>query len=235
MGFGAWIQCEVNLKKWMIVNVAFSALLLSGCGAPAYKIAPLNAVVVDATTGLPVEGVHVLADWELVRGGLDGQHVTGHLGIKETVTDHNGQFHFDGFVATSAISQELRNADPRLYFFKSGYQVGYFSNSYPVGGTDTPGWERHSQLDGRKMKLRTMLAGEEGPHAYLSFDTDIWALSDNCNWKKFPLLLLAMMDERERLKAKYGREPSLPTIRGIEARSNGLCGDPAQFFEGIKQ
>jgi len=144
--------------KWMIANVAFSALLLSGCGSPVYRIAPLNAVVVDATTGLPVEGVHVLADWMLVRGGLDGAHTTGHLEIKETVTDHNGQFHFDGFVATSAISQELRNADPRLFFFKSGYEAGYFYNSYAVAGTGTPGWERSSQLDGRKMKLRPILA-----------------------------------------------------------------------------
>jgi len=60
-------------------------------------------------------------------------------------------------------------------------------------------------------------------------------LWDDCNWKKFPLLLLAMMDERERLKAKYGREPSLPTIRAIEGHSSGLCGAPAQFFEGFKR
>jgi len=211
-------------------------MMLNGCAPLAHQIAPIDATVVDASNGMPLEDVHVLADWVLERGGLDGAHVTGHLDVKEAVTDRNGHFHFDGFVGSISVSQELRNADPRLFFFKPGYQLVRFSNSYPDAGTTTPGPLRKSQVNGITLKLHRLREDETGPNAYATFDSEIRAIAKmDCNWKKFPQLLSTMFSERSRLEEKYGREVSLPTLQTIERFDNRSCGSPTQYFESVKR
>jgi len=222
--------------KTKLVASLGALMLLIGCAPLAYQIAPIDAMVVDASTGMPLEGVHVLADWVLERGGLDGAHVTGHLEVKEAITDRNGRFHLDGFVRSISFSQELRNADPRLFFFKSGYQLVRFSNSYPDAGTTTPGLLRKSQINGITLELHRLRDDEMGPNAYATFDSEIRGIAKmDCNWKKFPQLLLTLFSERARLDAKYVREASLPSIQTIEQFDDRSCGSPTQYFESVNR
>src|SRR5947209_3399798 len=72
--------------------IALCILVLTGC-YQIYSAEPITATVVDADTKEPLEGVVVVAHWEM-KGGLEGGNVEGEVMIMEAVTDAQGKFHF---------------------------------------------------------------------------------------------------------------------------------------------
>src|SRR6266540_7096039 len=97
--------------------------LMSLHACSTYSAKPIEAWVVDEETKQPLEGVIVVANWEL-RYGLEGGAYQ--LTIMETVTDKNGRFYFPGW-GPKAIPKELpsgarlKEDDPGLLFYKHGY------------------------------------------------------------------------------------------------------------------
>lgn len=90
-----------------------------------YSAAPLGGRVVDEETREPIEGAYVVAVYVLNIGMEGGSRTPLHY--EETVTDHEGRFHFNGFEKKSVpYERATRNAilgagDPRVYVFSKGY------------------------------------------------------------------------------------------------------------------
>ena len=83
----------MRIMAW-IAMVGAIALALAGCNR--YSAEPIEGWVVDAKTKKPIEGVIVVADWQLHKNtSLGGKIPASHLYIVETRTDRNGLFRFE--------------------------------------------------------------------------------------------------------------------------------------------
>ena len=111
----------------MSPTVAMAALLLAataGC-AQVYSAKPTFGFIVDAQTHQPVEGAVVVAQWDL-EYGLEGGAAYAWV-VMETVTDSQGRFDFAGWGPKKVPDflpgeARLKDRDPRVAFFKLGYQ-----------------------------------------------------------------------------------------------------------------
>ena len=116
------------IRKRLIVLFAISAALgLPGC-ANDYSAKAIEAWVVDADTKQPLEGVSVVAHWQLEYGLEGGGRYP--FTVMETVTDKNGRFTFPAWgpkeVPSSLPSEaRLKNIDPGVLLFKAGYDTFY--------------------------------------------------------------------------------------------------------------
>jgi len=131
------------------IAAVIAAACLAGCGI--YSAEPITAWVVDADTGAPLEGVHVVATWE-VRGGLEGGNLVGYLKVMETVTDKSGKFHFSGWGPRPNLHfGGVDNSSPSLLLLKRGYEYKATSNRASVT-TPTPS-RFTSDWDGKTLRL----------------------------------------------------------------------------------
>ena len=96
--------------------------------AADYSAKAIEAWVTDADTGQSLEGVNVVAHWEL-NYGLEGGGVW-ELAVMETVTDGNGRFAFPAWgpkPIPPGLPREarLKDRDPEILLFKAGYDLEY--------------------------------------------------------------------------------------------------------------
>jgi hypothetical protein len=185
-----------------VVGCMSIAVAVAACeGSPYYTSDPIEAWVVDAETGKPIEGAVVTANWQLVAFGLDtGGRRLRQLEVMETVTDKNGRFYLPGFTKLNPTMDGLREEDPQIRIFKSGYEYSGFTSRYPVANP-SPGPHRHSKADGETFKLKP--AGPDlAKYAFhLRFlDTDLSALVYSGMGYRIPKMILALNCERLRLK-----------------------------------
>ena len=124
-----------------------SLLVLTSCAVFTgryYSAEPIKARVVDEETKQPIEGVVVVAQWILMRGGYSGRIPVGTLHVLETVTDANGNFSFPAWGPLANTTEgSLDREDPIIWFFKPGYGIGGISNH--ISYSDKPSrrkWER---------------------------------------------------------------------------------------------
>src|SRR5882724_5458816 len=146
MAYGGWDRCDatatrLNAAKYFVLMI--TALALSACGSPYYTSDPIEAWVVDADTGQPIEGAVVTANWQLVGFSFDtGGRKLGQLEVMETETDKNGRFYFPGFTKLNPGLDDLREEDPQILIFKPGYSYMRAANVYPIGTEDLQGPHR---------------------------------------------------------------------------------------------
>jgi hypothetical protein len=158
----------------LLVLATFS---LSACGgSPYYTSDPIEAWVVDAENGKPIEGAVVTANWQLEAFGFDtGGRKLHQLEVMETVTDSKGRFYFPGFTRLNPTLEELRDHDPQILIFKSGYEYSGASSNYPIAQPlpgphqPSPGPHRHSRANGMTFKLKTA-------------DPDVKKYANNLRW-----------------------------------------------------
>jgi hypothetical protein len=130
-----------------------SAMALSACGSPYYTADPIEAWVVDAETGKPIEGAVVTANWQLVAASLDtGGRKLRQLEVMETRTDKNGRFFFFGFTKMNPSLEELRDEDPQILIFKSGHTYFRTTNNYR-DDKPSPGAHRSSKVNGKTLRM----------------------------------------------------------------------------------
>ena len=86
-----------------------------------YSAEPIRAVVVEEQTGFPLDGVQVVARWEVrhIVGGTLPAFV-----VQEATTGPQGQFVIPGFPPRARPSHAfLRGNAPELLLFKSGFEA----------------------------------------------------------------------------------------------------------------
>ena len=93
---------DFPIARWFLILACMAPL--QAC-SNSYSAKPIEAWVVDAQTGKPLEGVNVVAHWKL-RYGLEGGG-SYQLHIMEDVTDKNGRFFFPAW-GPKEIPRHLR-------------------------------------------------------------------------------------------------------------------------------
>ena len=204
-----------------IVLLAVCAMAIGGCGSPYYTVDPIEAWVVDADTGQPLEGAVVTANWQLVSPGLDtGGRKLHQLEVMETLTDKNGRFFFPGFTKLNPRLLELRDEDPQILIFKSRY--GYFrtSNNYPADKA-WPGANRSSPINHQTLR---MAKADPDVRKY-AFDlgfvtTGVTNILNSGNAGNIPRMIHALACEQRRIEAIDPAASgflSVPSSAGSEA------------------
>jgi hypothetical protein len=202
----------------------------------SYSSAPVQGWVIDASTRSPVQGVVVVANWELTPSQA------GQLVVLEAVTDDRG---FYAFPAWGPIERPARGyldppADPRLTYFKPGYRWENRANEYR-GHDKSP--VRTSEWDGKTIALER----EERPPGERALsikllDGTITAIGfdpwqhHRCDWKSIPRMLLAVEGDRRALKQLGVADMNLPTPLALRGTSRDPwyrehCGSVAESVE----
>ena len=240
-----------TLKTFIRGIVVLATLLpLTACTV-TYQFAPIEATVVDAETGAPIEGVVVIANWELVKGSFDGERYFGQLEVKETVTDKNGRFFFAGFTKDDSSGAELRQSDPQILIFKAGYEFQRFVNDYRDGGAGMGSSFRTAAVNGKTVKLVKQVADKSRirqvhsdlVYSRLAFITKTMPHtneSEKCYWQSVPRML-AETRTQESLMRQMGIDPSsiyenlMANNDQYAAKAKVPCIAPRELFNGIRK
>ena len=224
--------------------------LLAACTV-TYQFAPIEAWVVDAETGKPLEGVVVTANWELVKGSLDGPRYFGQLDVKETLTDKDGRFTFAGFTKEDSSGAELRESDPQILVFKAGYEFQRFTNDYRDGGAGMKLLARTAAVNGKTVRLvkqvgnkaRIRQVHSDLVYSGLSFLTKIMPHtneSEKCYWQSVPRMLVETRTQ-ENLMRQMGIDPSsvyenlMANNDQYTAKAKVPCIAPRELFNGVRK
>ncbi len=122
------------------------------CSCGIYTADPITARVVDADTKTPLEGVHVVAAWE-VKGGLEGGNIEGYIKVMETTTGSNGEFRFPSWgPRLNPHFGGIQGEAPLLMFLKRGYVFKAEANM--ISGKDSAPSHMTSQWNGKIIPLQ---------------------------------------------------------------------------------
>lgn len=237
------MMLTANLRT--LLFVAMLLLPLQSC-AFFYSAKPIEAWVVDAETKKPLEGVIVVAHWQL-KGGLEGGNPVGQMMVMETVTDKNGRLYFPGWgPKLRPWYGELKNQSPGILLFKSGYAYqelqNHLTNKTMRGDLEIP---LRSIWDEKTIKLKKFVASmgeyeelfEEFNHRLERIATD---QPTECLWKSLPKTIRLVNQERNRLVALGINSNTLSSIDNELLMNDkfytkeGGCGSPKEFFGGFK-
>lgn len=163
------IMLRINaLRHTLMASLLVFPLFACSDYPSQYSAEAIEAQVIDAQTKKPLAGVIVTANWQLVGGTVGGAIPLGQLEVLETVTDKNGRFAFPSWGPKKAKQGFLRNRDPQLLLFRSGYRYRVLTN--PVRSEINKNPVRTSQWNGKSIELRRV---DETPAARLRELIDI--------------------------------------------------------------
>lgn len=217
-------------------------LPLAAC-AKQYSAESIEAWVVDAETGKPLEGVVVTANWQVLEGTLAGTNTGGQLQILETVTDANGRFYFPAWAPKPLppkktgwmVDRYIGNEDPQLVLFKSGYEMLKLANHLVVSKRN-PASVRISIWNGQTIRLKRFRGTAEGyaEHLWRYQSVLYFAYSvEECNWKHVPRMLAALYQENIRLlEAVPASYPAKSSIQDFKAILEN-CPSSKTYFQEI--
>lgn len=226
---------SISRLRYLLLTVML--LPLQSC-AFFYSAEPIEAWVVDAGTKQPLEGVVVVAHWEL-EGGWEGGSVVGQVMVMETVTDAKGRFYFPGWGPRLGSQRgNLKTHSPEILLFKSGYRYQGLVNrltSKTLGGDlDIP---LRSDWNKKTISMEKFGGQLQEFLRHLSFLTgSLRFIEDDCNWKKTPRMILELQKQVDIFKAAgidtdlYSIE-YLPMSKADEVK----CGLPKKFFRDYRQ
>lgn len=192
---------------------------LPACAMPLqYVIEPMEARIVDAETKQPIEGVVVVAHWELEHGTVGGNVPSGQLKVMESVTNKDGRFAFSGFGPETVWDSFLVNKDPELIIFKSGYEYRRLLNRYISDRELRTRRERRSDWNGKIVELKLFKGMmEEYARRLTSLEISLGFAyrGDNCEWKSAPRMVASLFKEevilsQKRISNSLSKITSLP-------------------------
>jgi len=202
-----------------------------------YRADPIEAWVVDAETGRPVEGALVTANWQL-EGGLDSGIPRGQLQILETTTDAAGRFYFPGWGPKFAFIGHASWKWPQILVFKPGYRYARVMNEPATGQENTAKSDWH----GKKTNLSRLPDTATYLSEYRSFNREIdWigrSSGDECTWRRLPETLRALTAEDARLRS-LGFKNFGSFIGTLQDNDDAFvkkgCGSAKEFLEGLRK
>lgn len=228
-------------------------LSLAGCAAvfgSSLSADATDSQVLDADTGQPIEGAVVVAYWEMHRGSFAGDSLPcGAADVEEAVTDKDGKFHIPGWGPVHS-SCDMRSFDPFLYVFKSGYSFARVGN-YPY---DPPFvTSTHSEWNGKPIKLKRFPDPDLRKTGIKSYAANFGELNvdelanfivnfpGECNWRKIPNTLRALMAQAKLFQAVGNPVGSIADEMIIKDNDEAMqkeapkCGSPKAFIEGLEK
>jgi hypothetical protein len=227
----------------LVAVLAVMAALPSCATAINYSAESIEAWVVDAETGAPVEGAVVVAHWQLM-GGMEGGNIVGQVMVLETVTDAKGRFHFPawGPVRHSGPGR-LDVDDPELIIFKSGYKFLALANDLTKEAIEfrlPP--QRKSKWNGKTIPMKYLggdLSKVRDAHSFLGTVLNFVIREPReCDWKKVPQMIVATAKQEQEFRKSgmdYASALSSTLIRNdayFAEKGGPGCGSPIQFLRG---
>jgi len=226
-------QVELSVASLMKAALLLAAALsMTHAHALSYSAKPISAVVVDAGSKQPLEGVVVLVVWSLQDtngGGGPFWH------FEETVTDRNGHFLLPGWGPKAVpakvfeLSQRLGPEQPRLYLFLPGYAFLEIGNEYESWMLGNPAWTgdlvRSSRWSGKIIEMKRF----EGSRAdYLGSIANVTSELplQACRWATIPRLTATLIKVRGSDEG-FRRSMSFPSLRALEESAADTPGCPA--------
>jgi hypothetical protein len=213
---------------------------MQGC-ARNYSAKSIEAGVVDAQTGKPLEGVNVVARWEL-RYGLEGGG-TYQLQVMETVTDKDGRISFPAWgpkeIPEHLPSEaRLKDRDPEIAFFKGSYEALVLRNDRPINSMGGHGASiRSSDWNGKTIQLHKFQGSLQKyvfNLAYAQSGLGFATYGKDCEWKLVPKMILTLTEEAKLLK-EQNIETHILEFRSIDNLPNQAgCGSAQAFFKAYK-
>jgi hypothetical protein len=202
--------------------------LRSHADPAAYSAKDIRGQVVDDATGDPLEGVIIVAQWELAREvipGLVNKSYGDTLRIIEGVSDKQGRYQIPGWGPMPRPPLlHLEEGDPGIVFFKPGYYPRAASNE--IRGQYSRNSLRESQWDGKTVRLRKFtgqpqeyveqngrfrdevkVTGKLDEYVFKirSVQGQLGWQKKSDEWRNYPRLVIAIKEECERLKAAMAR------------------------------
>lgn len=205
-----------------------------------YSAEAIEAWVVDAETGQPIEGVVVSANWELEIGTVGGNVPAGQIMVTETVTDKKGRFHFPAWGPKSTplsfpvplfkSEPHLVNRDPHMLLFKSGYKWVGLENTPMINYNK--GSLRKSEWNGKTIKMEKFKGDLKEYAKHLDFFDPIF-IREDCNWKIVPKMVLAIDQQRQLFRQNGIDTPllSINSLEGMSPKDRERCGSALEFFK----
>ncbi|EDN69962.1 hypothetical protein BGP_3130 [Beggiatoa sp. PS] len=201
-------------------------ILLTGCPAHIpyfYSADAIEAWVVDEETKEPLEGVVIVAEWELYASMFVEYQRVGQLKVMETVTDKNGRFSFPAWGPLVTVWGHLKKDAPRLVFFKSGYEAGA---DYSV--------QNYSDRNGQVITLAKFKGSLEEYADRLSRLSSMLGYAfrspnGECQWKKIPHMVVALHKQKA-IFNQYNVSNLLNSIEDLAKRSPKSCNQSQSFF-----
>lgn len=187
----------------------FCALVCCGCGPAVltYSATPFQIKVVDADTGLPLEGVIANALWRLET--RDG-HNLGHFMATEAVSDKDGVVRMPGWGPLQVPKQRggyysqgrFDPNQPSLQLYKQDY---HFFDTVPSSESaylNDPSWSgdsvRHAEWDNRVIRLMPFSGTKEVYMNHLVSGQN--SSAGGCLWANTPRMWAAFIKEDQRLR-----------------------------------
>lgn len=229
------------MPKFLVVLIAL-VLLLAGCNSPVFIIEPFEARVVDADTGEPIQGAYVVANWALFEAGGTMHTVRifrEQLAVKETATDQNGRFSFEGFTKTNPKLLELYWENPQVIIFKPGFEYSHWVNTCRLVGDHCANIWHLASVAGKTVKLKKlndeMRKKDQTYTAYSGLTTHLRDVIRSCNAQQIPNFIVAAEAERKRTEAEgYRWAADLPSLDAIDNLKTN-CGTGREYFERYKK
>ena len=193
------MKCNLLLSVLLLAAV----VMLPACASPPfYSAKDIRGQIVDDDTGQPLEGVIIVAQWELKQSVLG---YSGHKGmtvnIIEVVTDANGNYVIPGWGPRPRLPfNYLDNHDPVLSIFKSGYFPQELYNRLQ-NEENTNHSVRTSDWDGKVIRLKKSGGGSLEDYARRLSSLKTGLAHDGRGWRSFPRMVLALDAEQRRLDA----------------------------------
>ena len=210
-----------------MVVVLTMTLALTSC-VRVYYADPINARVVDAATGAPIEGVNILAAWE-ANGGLEGGNIMGYVTVMEDVTNANGEFSFPGWGPKKWSNGAIRDGAPLLILFKPGYDAALLWES--KYGVEFAPSHLSSSWNGKAIPLPKFTGSPEEFRDHLSglvTALDTFIRADGCAWRSVPRFLKAI-DGQHKAFLSARTTFALSSLEAMEERADKSCGPLNQY------
>ncbi|MCM2315811.1 MAG: hypothetical protein NDJ92_11760 [Thermoanaerobaculia bacterium] len=207
----------------------------------SFKAEPIEFALVDKDSGRPIEGATAAAIWQY-RAGMEGGGNGPIVNVLEMVTGKDGKVRFPGW-GPVIVTARLR--ETTVYIFKSGYAPEYANNEPTLSSSENDRQQRFlynglavrmTQVSGSRKDY--VLRVERLSDSLMSRARTLGmpgARSD-CEWKRFPLMIKALMEEESRFKVEgiaMGLIPSKLKVAEEHYVKVG-CGSPTAFLEGLK-
>ena len=202
-----------------------------------YDIESIQGAVVDADTGNPLEGVVVVAFYEVEKGGWAGSVQTGYLEPVEAVTDSNGHYSMPalGKVDSTRFGGYISKWAPELYFYKFGFSVEMRRNNYREH--DWMDDTRYSEWNSKTIELNRFEGSEE------EYVNNISAFSRELEWAMSrigPCMLIGVpmsLRELEKTKTTFKNPRSYNYVMDSLALYDKLekCHGYKEFINAVKK
>ena len=186
-------------RQWIPLGLLLVGLAtLPGCfHPPIYFAREIHGRVVDDRTDEPLEGVIIVAQWELFQIGVG--HRGSMVNVIEVVTRKDGSYDIPGWGPRLRLPfGYLDSLDPELLFFKSGYTPKGVENEFRGEKTMNRSMIRTSQWNAKTIVLtRNHETLEDYAFKLSSFSAGL--ARGRGQWKSFPRMTLALDAENRRL------------------------------------